>query len=178
MINFKLVGVQKALNQLRDVENELTEEIDIALEAGVIKIEGDAKKRAPIYLSGIRQSIQHAKVGHLRWEVAANAYHAPYIEFGTRGKTIVPNDLQDIAKAVKARPKKGNFKGMVKAIHEWGLKKGYIEKGKGSKNHAYLIARKIMKDGIRPQPFLYPAFLSNARQIVKDIKRAMDEKSG
>jgi len=178
MINFKLVGVQKALNQLRDVENELTEEIDIALEAGVIKIEKDAIMRAPIYLSGIHQSIQHAKVGYLLWEVAANAYHAPYIEFGTRGKTVVPTELKDIARRIQKRKKRGKFRGMVNAIHEWGLKKGYIEKGKDSKNHAYLIARKIMKEGIRPQPFLYPAFLSNARQIVKDIKRAMDEKSG
>jgi HK97 gp10 family phage protein len=185
---------------LASVKNQTTKEIDTALKAGVISIERDAKKNAPVYLSGIRRSIQHAKIGYLRYEVAANAYHAPYIEFGTRGKTNVPPELQDIARAVKARPKRGTFEQFVDALQEWIQKKGIaatqittVKSGKRKgqfkkasklsqaiyeRQLAHLIAFRILKNGLRPQPFLYPAFLKNAKQIISDIRNILDEKSG
>jgi hypothetical protein len=46
---------------------------------------------------------------------------------------------------------------MVKALMEWVEKKG-IASGKQTKSVAYIIALSILRKGLRPQPFLIPAF--------------------
>jgi len=172
-MNFKLKGVQEQINALKNVESELAAEVDMALMAGALSIERDAKKNAPVYLGGIRQSIQHTKLSHLRYEIAANAYHAPYLEFGTRGYVKIPAGMEAIAAQIQKRPKKGKFADMVKAIAEWGRKKKYFEE-----DAAFFVALKILKKGIRPRPFLHPALMSNQKRIVADVKAVLNEKSG
>ena len=58
----------------------------------------------------------------------------------------------------------GNFKEMVKSIMVWCGRKGIDEKA------AYPIARKIMIQGVRPRPFLYPAVNKNLSILIEDIK--------
>jgi hypothetical protein len=38
---------------------------------------------------------------------------------------------------------------------------------------AYLIARSILKNGIKPQPFLFPAYEQQRGQILKDIETVL-----
>lgn len=173
-MNFKLKGVQEQINALKNVESELSQEVHEVLRAGALSIEEAAKNNAPYYSGGIQQKIQHAELSHLRFEVAANAYHSPYIEFGTRGYVKIPPGMEAIAAIIQKRPRrKGTFGEMVKAIAEWGKKKKYFEE-----DAAFFVALKIFKKGIKPQPFLYPAFISKQKGIVADIKAVLNEKSG
>ncbi|NDD55817.1 hypothetical protein EBZ39_18455 [bacterium] len=57
---------------------------------------------------------------------------------------------------------------MVEAIYVWGTKKKIIKKG--DKNHAVNIARKIMINGIAPQPFLWPSFLEVRPKLITRLQ--------
>ena len=174
-MNFKLEGVQNVLNNLAKAEGEIVREVDAVLKNGAEEIASQAKVLAPIYLGELKNKIAYKEIGKLRYEIAANAYHAPYIEFGTGPKTKVPAELEDVAREVKARKKrKGTLPEFVRALLLWGKKKGYFD----DEGSAYMAAIKILKNGMKPQPFLYPSFVQKRKMIIQDIRNVIDEKSG
>jgi hypothetical protein len=100
--------------------------------------------------------------------VVATAKYAAYIEFGTRKfaasyVSSLPQDWATYAATFKG-PAGGTFADLVKSIMGWCKRKGIDEKA------AYPIARKIIINGIKAQPYLYPSVLKNTPQLIKDIK--------
>ena len=173
-MNLKLGGVQKVLNALANVESELKTEIGAEIQSSANKISKDAKRNAPSNFGQLRNSIGTNKEGQLRYAIFATAFHAPFIEFGTRAKTTVPKELQDVAADVKNRKKRGNWKTFVDDIYTWGIKKKIIKKG--DRNHAYNIAKKIWKEGISPKPYLYPAFVAERGKLIRIIREIVRRK--
>jgi len=175
-MNLKLTGVQKILNELQNLENDISREVDGELQAGVNKMARDAKTLAPSNFGEIRNSIGTEPAGKLRYSIFANAWHAPYVEFGTRGKVQIPGALSEIAQGIKNRKKRpqDNWDAFVSSILKWGTAKGYIKKG--DKNHAENIAKRIYKNGISPQPFMWPAFVRNRKKLIDNIKAVVERK--
>ena len=167
-MTLKLMGVEKVIAAIKDVNSELNAKIDAEIDAQAQTIATKAKRKAPANFSELRNSIGTEKVSNLKYTVFANAYHAPYIEFGTVKKVSVPPELTEVAAAVKGRASRGNFASMVEAIYVWGTKKKIIKKG--DKNHAVNIARKIMINGIAPQPFLWPSFLEVRPKLISRLQ--------
>jgi hypothetical protein len=93
--------------------------------------------------------------------------YAPYIEFGTGGKVSIPSGYGTFAGQFKGKTG-GKFADLLKALTEWVNKKG-IGGGK-NKSVAYAIALSILRRGIRPQPFLLPAFENEKKNLKKRIK--------
>ena len=179
-ITFKLDGVQGALNRLAKAEVAVISDVDEELADGANLIRTTAVKTVKQNINNTTGKLAvgmfSEKVKPLQYEVGNNVFYAPYIEFGTGGKVDVPEQLKEIAAAVKARPKRGDFAGMVGAIYEWGIRKGYLSKtDKQARNKARWWAIRILKNGIDPQPFLYPAFVSNRKKIVERIKAVLEK---
>lgn len=173
-MNLKLAGVQKVINELAKVESEVSAEVDGELQASVNKMTTTAKRNAPSNFSQLRNSIGNAKESKLRYSLFASAFYAPYVEFGTRGKVSVPAELESVAQGIKGRGSRGNFKQFIESIYLWGTKKKIIKKG--DKNHALNIARKIYKEGIAPQPYLWPAFVAERSKLVANIRAVVNRK--
>lgn len=173
-MNLQLKGVQGVINALAQLDNEVSREVDAEMQASVNKMALTAKRKAPSNFAELRNSIGSERISPLSYSLFANAYHAPYIEFGTRGKVDVPAEMEPVAAAIKARPKKGNWTQFVNSIYEWGTKKKVIKKG--DKNHAVNIARKIYKFGIAPQPFLWPSFVAERSKLVRRISDIVKKK--
>jgi hypothetical protein len=167
-MTLKLMGVENVIAAIKDVNSELNAKIDAEIDAQAQTIATKAKRKAPANFSELRNSIGTEKVSNLKYTVFANAYHAPYIEFGTVKKVSVPPELTEVAAAVKGRASRGNFASMVEAIYVWGTKKKIIKRG--DKNHAVNIARKIMINGIAPQPFLWPSFLEVRPKLISRLQ--------
>ena len=196
-MNLKLDGVQATLDKLQKVKNVVTREIDDELLSAANDIVDDAKKMAPANFGEIRKSIGLQKKGFLKYEIFANAYHAPYLEFGTRAKVKIPSEMSAVAAQVQTRGKRGTWAEFVDNIQEWIKKKGIaatqIRQNKSGKNKgkfrkagalsqaiyerqlAFLIARKIYKNGINPQPFMYPAWLKNKPVLIQRIQNILDK---
>lgn len=161
-------------------------------------VDKKAKELSPIDEAGLRSSIFYDVEG-LKVTVGARANYAAYLEFGTRKfaaeyVATLPNDWKELAQERKG-PAGGTFAQLVLNITEWVHRKGlgsgfngkigitgtYSIKSRrrtGSKatqamqdkQVAYLIARKIVRDGIKPHPFLYPAVNQFIDKIPEDIK--------
>jgi HK97 gp10 family phage protein len=100
--------------------------------------------------------------------VTASAKYAAYIEFGTRKYAAgyvssLPADWQTYAATFKGSTG-GTFEQFLLSIMGWVSRKGIDKKA------AYPIARKIMIDGIKPKPFLYPSVQKTLPVLRKNLR--------
>ena len=174
-VTFRIEGLDQMIKALGSVSQKIEKEVIGEFAASAMKIQSDAKKNAPVNLGKLRQSIYldaEVKDKTIKYVVGSNASYAPYIEFGTGGKVSIPTGYASFAGEFKGK-KGGKFMDLLKALTEWVNKKG-IASGKKSKSVAYAIALSILRRGIRPQPFLIPAFeaeKNNLKKRIKDIIR-------
>jgi hypothetical protein len=101
--------------------------------------------------------------------VVSTSKYAAYIEFGTRKfatayVSSLPQNWAAYAATFKG-PAGGTFKEFVKSLMAWGERTGKLDP-----KYAYVAALKILRDGIKQRPFLYPSVIKNTPQLIKDIK--------
>ena len=193
-ITLDIKGIDKVLSDFKSLDQNIAKGVKDVVNESALKIQADAKKLAPVNLGTLRNSIylkEFAERGGFVFTVGASASYAPYVEFGTGGKVSVPNGYADYALQFKGKTG-GKFMDMVKALAEWVAKKGIsgtysvkTQRRTGSKttqtkqnmSAAYAIAISILKKGLRPQPFLIPAFeqeksklISKIENVIKDAK--------
>jgi len=82
-----------------------------------------------------------------------------------------------VAAEIRKRNTRGGFEQMVGSILEWGVRKGYLsKKDPKARQKARWWSLRILKNGIDPQPFLYPAFVASRKKIVDRIRAVVNEK--
>lgn len=132
----------------------------------------------------------------LRVVIEASAFYASFVEFGTRKFAAdqiakLPKEWKDIAAQTKGKTR-GNFEDMVKSIAQWLSDRGKgadtavvgrfstkTRKRLGSKKTqeeenlraAYPIALKILRDGVKAQPYFYPAVTKNINNFRKELDK-------
>jgi HK97 gp10 family phage protein len=159
-VTFDIVGINKVMQTLDKFDKQTQKNIREEVTASALSIQSNAKKNAPVNLGTLRQSIylksEVKNDANYSFTIGTSVSYAPYVEFGTGGKVSVPKGFESYASQFKVKSK-GKFKDMVLALTEWVQKKG-LASGKESKSVAYMIALSILRKGLRPQPFLIPAF--------------------
>lgn len=169
MLQLEVKGLDAVVKKFETLSNESQAMVQVALNAWADATATDAINMAPTDETGLRKSIK-PEYGNGSASVKVMAKYGAYMEFGTRKFAAqyissLPNDWQTFANEFKGPMEGGgNFKEMVKSIMAWCGRKGIDEKA------AYPIARKIMIQGVRPHPFLYPAVNKNLLILIKDIK--------
>ena len=163
-----LQGIKEVQEALKNIDVSVKKDVSNEINASALKIQNDAKRLAPVNFGQLRNGIQLEKVSDLTFSVESKASYSPYVEFGTGGRVSVPADFQAYAQTFKGG-KGGKFKDMVEALTLWVKRKG-IGNGKNDKGLAYVIALNILRKGLRPQPFLIPAYEKEKPQLIKRIK--------
>lgn len=127
---------------------------------------------------------------NLTLNIVAGAPYASYIEFGTRKFAAeyvasLPKDWQTLASQYKGK-KGGTFEELVKNIAVWVGQKGIAgrysvktrkrvgdtaTKEKENMEAAYPIALKIVKNGIKARPYLYPAYVKNRNIFDQELSK-------
>lgn len=187
-VTFRVEGIDKMIASLGKMAKKIEVEIAEEVNASALKIQSDAKKNAPLNLGTLRNSIQLVSTlnnKRLTYTVGTNVPYAPYIEFGTGGKVSIPSGYADFAGQFRGKKGGATFKEMLKAIADWVSKKGLAgtysvktQRRTGSKSNrssqdmkvAYAIAISILKKGLRPQPFLLPAYEAEKPKLRTKIK--------
>jgi len=169
MIKIETKGINTLVKKFDELSKEGKTAVQSALNTWADATSAYAIRLAPSNKSGLRLSI-HPEYGVGFASVVASAKYAAYIEFGTRKfatsyVSSLPQDWETYANTFKGpMPNGGNFDDLLLSIIQWCEDKGIDKKA------AYPIARKIMRDGIKPQPFLYPSVLRNTPILIQDIK--------
>jgi HK97 gp10 family phage protein len=169
MIKIETKGINTLVKKFDQLSKEGQADVQSALNSWADVTAKDAKLLAPSNFSGLRTSINpEYYVGSAA--VVASVKYAAYVEFGTRKFAAsyvasLPPDWQAYANTFKGPASDGgNLKQMWEAFKIWGDKKGL------TRTHTYFAYKKVLRDGIRPQPFLYPSVYKNLPQLIKDIK--------
>lgn len=146
----KITGLDKVLKKFgKDGQKELLAEIGDELQVAAQDGRNRAVKYAPVN-SGILRAGIEVEGKDLTWIWYTVAEYAGYQEFGTKTKVNVPPEMA--SEADKFRNGKGTYEDFKEAILAWMRSKGIPAEA------LFPIMAKIMRVGIDPQPFMYPAF--------------------
>ena len=152
-----------------------------------IRVELTAKSLVPVDEGRLKNSI-FQDPSRLAVTVGASADYAAYLEFGTRkfaAKYVatLPQNWREFAAKAKGS-KGGSMDEFIQRIMAWVLRKGIggdvTKSGNVSKSatsldkmqqSAYWIALNILQNGIKAQPYLYPAVQQHTKQLLADLNK-------
>lgn len=126
------------------------------------KIEANAKELVTVFTGALRASIN---VKTFNKGLTADI-----------GSGVLTGEPLIYAEAIEFGRKPGSFPAYDEAsgLYRWvKLKLGIV--GKMTKSVAFLIARKIFKEGTKPQPYLKPAFDKEKRNFESKIKDVLNK---
>lgn len=172
-IGVNLLGLAGVHDMLAKANVAMTKGLSDEMNASALKIQSNAKRAAPINLGTLRGSIELTKETELTYSVAATASYAPYVEFGTGAQVSIPSGYDQYAATFKGKGN-GTFRDFVAALMLWAKRKGIGGSEKEQKRIAYLIAAKILRNGMRAQPFLIPAFEMEKSKLIQRINKLIN----
>jgi HK97 gp10 family phage protein len=183
-----LSGIPRLEKKLKDIEKNVSTELAKEISASALNIEKAAKRLAPVNLGTLRQSIHATSKDKLTHYVEVGASYGAYVEFGTGGKVSIPTGYEQYAATFKGGGS-GTLDDMIKALTLWVKRKGlagtYSVKsgrrlgGKATKASqdeklARFLAIKILKNGIRAQPYLIPAYEAEKPRLIEKLKKLLN----
>lgn len=153
--------------------------------------EVNAKNRAPVDEGYLRNQIKgqaFVKGELIVAEISVNVPYAAYLEFGTRKFAAeyvnsLPQDWQTFAAEFKGGGI-GSIEQFIADLVAWVKRKGFAAQLTKSGNRsnskqskaaeeaaAYIIARNILINGIKPQPYLFPAIQEETPRLLENLKK-------
>jgi len=156
LIKVNFIGLENLKDQLANASKKTAALVDAELQASAMEFVGQAKKDLAAQggdRGTLLRSISYAKTGPFNYTVSANAFYAPFIEFGTKSKYNPYPGTAEFAGQYKGVKGPGTLR-LIDAIRGWVKRKG-IAKGKEIERAAFYIARSIYKNGISPKPFFF-----------------------
>lgn len=157
----KVQGLDKLLSLFNKLPKQVQSELGAEIKTTSNEFRDAAKAAAPVDESRLRSSISVKKVSESEYDVVAQTFYAPYLEFGTKSKTVIPPGLEGFAAQFKGPAGQGHGN-PLEAIEAWVKRKGLASKrmkGRiGRPNYraaAWLIWRHIKRFGIKAQPYFF-----------------------
>lgn len=187
MLSIKLNGLDNLIATVEKTAKRAEAETKVALTKFAKNTETEAKRLAPANEGRLRNSV-NGTVDGFTAKITVTADYAAYLEFGTRKfaaryVATLPQDWQSYAATFRGKGG-GTFDQFIQDIMQWVRQKGIgglkTKSGRTSESKssldamqqaAYAIALNILQNGIRPQPFVYPAVTKNTPVLEADIKK-------
>lgn len=194
VLSFNIKGLDATLkgvdNKLKQVEQELQDELNAW--ASICSTEAKVRASKNIDRGQLAGSI-NPKFGKLEASVTVAVFYAAYVEFGTKKKAAayvasLPADWKTYAAQFKGKGG-GDYYDFLNSILDWVISKGIanrysvktqrkinIKLGSGSSDEqrleqtAYAIALSIIRHGVKPHPYLFPAYEHTVNDLKKNLK--------
>ena len=169
MFKVKIEGFNKVKAEFEAATSKLTNIVDSELEAASKEWVTLAKRDAPADNGSLIGAITSYSDGSLRYEIVAQKFYAPFMEFGTKGKYKAIPGTEQIAAQFKGY-KGGGSGSILKMIAAWVKRKGITgtysvdtKKRTGNKANqkeedlsvAWRIVMSILINGVKPHPFFF-----------------------
>lgn len=165
----QLKGNKAVLKGLQDIPKNAKKLVGYEIDYSIEKIAQVAEVNAPSNNGILRSTIKpETDKKNLIGQVEVRSRYAAFLEFGTGTKVSVPSGLEDYASQFKGR-KFSDGATFEQAIRQWVKEKGIDEKA------VWPIMMKILKVGISPKPFLFPAFNEELPKLIKRIKQGLNK---
>lgn len=184
-------GVPELIAKLKGISDNGNRMAAAVVSSVAVMIVADAKQSAPADLGTIRQNIsQQTENTNLKTlaTIYASAPESAFQEFGTGGKVDVPEAMADVASEFQGASG-GDMASFITALTDWVKRHGLtgvysvathkrntkLSNTDQDTQAAWAIAKTILRDGLKPQPFLYPAFVKNSVLLVPMLEAALKQ---
>jgi len=173
-------GVKQIQDAIKRIDEKATKGLSDEMATASTNIQKAAKRNAPGNFGKLRQSIQVDTGNTLFKSVFSTVAYAPYVEFGTKKKVNIPSGWETFAAQYKGKGK-GDYYDFLQAILLWVKRKKLAQKtnaatGRRSTKKSDLlkvaesVAWHIIKNGVKPQPFMIPAYEAEKPKLIKRLK--------
>jgi HK97 gp10 family phage protein len=156
VLQVNTIGLDQFKAKILSAKKSIQDDVSAELQASAMEFVALAKRSAANNggdRGTLQQSIDYRKTDILSYEVFVGTFYAPFIEFGTKSKAVVPAGLEDVASQFKGLKGTGSLS-LIEAIKGWVVRKQIATKEKAD-GVAFVIARSIYRNGISPKPFFY-----------------------
>lgn len=178
----------KLIGKFENLKEEVHSGITGILQQHAEALSLQAKQRAPNDMGGLSASISApVNTADLEFTVSVNAFYASFVEFGTgryaaQYAATLPEDWRSYAATFRGKKGNGTLDQFLERMVEWVKRKGLHGLTKSGRsrtgkkadadayNIAYVIVIRILQNGIKPHPFLYPSYEYVRPFVVKDIE--------
>lgn len=197
-LTLKVKGLDKLIADFDNLAKDTQVKTNVALDVFGQRVVKDAVDLVALNSSDegkLKNSIK-STVGSLNVTITVNTNYAAYIEFGTRKfaasyVSSLPSDWQTFAAEFKGKGQ-GDFYDFLFAILDWVKRKGLANRydirsrnvitragrriplakkdDDNLERISWLIAMKILRNGIRAKPYLYPSIQKNIPVLEKDLE--------
>ena len=196
MFKVKVTGLAGLKAEFASMAKELPDIVSGELETMSQEWVKLAKTDAPADQGALRGSITYYPAGPMKYEIVAQKFYAPFMEFGTKGKYQPIPGTEAIAAEFKGY-KGGDFMELLRMIVRWVKRKGitgtYSVKTRrrtGNKvnqiaedySAAWPIAMSILKNGVNPHPFFFkqmhivwPKMVRNVESRIAQVSKVKVE---
>ena len=196
MFKVKVTGLAGLKAEFASMSKELPDIVSGELETMSQEWVKLAKTDAPADQGALRGSITYYPAGPMKYEIVAQKFYAPFMEFGTKGKYQPIPGTEAIAAEFKGY-KGGDFMELLRMIVRWVKRKGitgtYSVKTRrrtGNKvnqiaedySAAWPIAMSILKNGVNPHPFFFkqmhivwPKMVRNVESRIAQVSKVKVE---
>lgn len=187
-LSIKVEGLDAILKRLNQFPVKLQAQIKGELKLAAEEVKRNAVKDATGDTGKLRQSIVVNHETGVSSTVNVQAGYGGYIEWGTKKKTRVPVEISAYAAQFKGKTSSPTGLTLNDAILAWVKRKGIggikTKSGKTSKSAnsqkqqkqvAFLIARKIFKEGIKPRPFFFKNVFATRDRLVQRIRELVKQ---
>jgi len=170
MIKVNIIGFKQFEDTFKKLPTELKKEVGARVKLAADEFRGLAIRDAPADVGFLRSQITVRQVSELTYDVVSGSKYSAPMEFGTKTKfrPIVGIDSSEF----KGQPTGGTWLRFIQNIKNWAGRKGIT-----GKSAPYLIARSILKFGVRPHPFFFKQipivrrnFFNSFRNILKSVQ--------
>jgi HK97 gp10 family phage protein len=172
MMTVKMIGGKKLLKKFEkmgdDAPVRFKEVVDDTAYYMRIQAVNHINKNVDTGTGHLKRSMYVKSTSPTSARVGNTATHAPYVEFGTGKYVRVPSELAPIASAVRSRPKR-SFEDGLRRIADWLKMKG------GDPKNAWPVLMSILRTGVKPRPFFFPAMKMAQRYMRKESAKALKD---
>lgn len=166
-VTIQVKGMDKLQKVFSDLPKQVQAGIENEMRATGLSWVAAAKADAPVDRGRLKQSISFL-VNNLSLAILAQSEEAAYMEFGTKTHYKAPAILGSYPAEFKGSS--GSTGDPIQALTAWVKRKGLAanfsvstrrrtsrsqSEARLERTIAYLIWRKIRKEGVKPQPFLF-----------------------
>jgi HK97 gp10 family phage protein len=198
MFKVKITGISSIEKQFTAAAEKIKDTVEQEMQAAAQDWVAGAVRDAPVDQGALKQSISYKQSNtqtqagtSISFEIVAQRFYAPFIEFGTKGKYQPIPGTEKIAVQFKGY-KGGDFMDLLRMIVRWVKRKGiagtYSVKTRrrtGSKINQYAedysaawpIALSILKNGISPHPFFFKQQEIVWPAMIKRIERILQKET-
>lgn len=164
----RITGLKEFQKKLKNLPKEIKYEVGLETLDAAKNWEQRSKRDAPVDQRALISGIVGSKIGEMTSQVTSSAEHSPYMEWGTRRRVRVPQNIASYAAKFRGSGKQGERFALQKKLYAWMDRVGIPDEAQ------WIVYISIVTNGVNPQPFFFIQRPHVEREFIKSVNNILN----